>query len=345
MSAIEDELRATFARHEVLAPEVTPVKARIDIAWARTRRRRLARRITGAVAVVLMTGAAVPVAVDQWRHSGGSPVPVIDDLALGPAPAGPIDVLLLGSDNRVSWKDPANRRADTVMLIHVPADRSRTYLISLPRDGEVRPAGGPKVKLSETLFRGGPALTERTVTDLTGIDFDARVVVDFRALRAVTTAVGGVELCLTQPVKPAPSGPVHPKGCRHVGGDDVTPLLRARYGLRNGAYDRDRLGQQFLRALATKLTGDGTLADPARVDALLRAGREGIELEGDAGALLAGATALGSAEVVGVAEPTFNGNAAGRELIYPEVGPGLYAAVRGDTLEAWTDANPRYVQR
>ena len=344
MSSIEDELRATFARHELLAPEVTPVKARIDIAWARARRRRLVRRITCAVAVVLMSGAAVPVAVDQWRHSGGSPAPVIDDLALGPAPAGPIDVLLLGSDNRVSW-DPANRRADTVMLIHVPADRSRTYLISLPRDGEVELAGGRKGKLSETLFRGGPALTERTVTDLTGVDFDARVVVDFRALRAVTTAIGGVELCLPQPVKTAPSGPVHPKGCRHVGGDEVSTLLRARYGLKNGTYDRDRLGRQFLRALAAKLTSDGTLSDPARVHALLRAGRDGIELEGDAGALLAGAAALGSAEVVGVGEPTFHGNPAGRESIYPKVGPGLYAAVRGDTLAAWTGANPRYVER
>jgi LCP family protein required for cell wall assembly len=231
------------------------------------------------------------------------------------------------------------------MLIHVPADRSRTYLISLPRDGEVRLPDGAKAKLTETLLHGGPALTERTVAELTGVDFDARVTLDLRALRAVTAAVGGVEMCLDQPVRVTPAGRKFPKGCQLIEADEVAPLLQARYGLKNGSYDRDRNTQRFLSALAAKLTEDGTLTDPARMQALLRAGRDGIELDGDRGALLNVVAALESAELVGVSEPSFRATPEGRERIYPAVGPGLYAAIRGDTLQTWIRANPSYVTK
>jgi LCP family protein required for cell wall assembly len=345
MTRIEDDLRATFARHdEALTPEVAQVRARIDLAWVRAKRRRLVRRITGAAAAVLLAGAAVPAVLDRLPQSP-PPHPVAERPVSEPAPAGPIDVLLLGSDNRLRWGDARNRRADTVMLIHVPADRSRTYLISLSRDGEVELAGGKKAKLSETLYFGGPALTEQTVSALTGVDFDARVTLDLRALRAMTAAAGGVEMCLPEAIKVTPTGRQFPKGCQHVGAEDVSPLLQSRYGLRHGGYDRDRNTQRFLRALTAKLTGNGTLTDPVRMQALLRAGRDGIEVTGDAGALLAGAASLGSAEVVGVSWDTFAGNAEGREQIYPRVGKELYAAIRADTLEAWTSANPKLVTK
>ena len=344
MTRIEDDLRATFARHEALAPDVAPVRARIDLAWVRAKRRRLARRITGAAAVVLLAGAAVPAVLDRLPHRT-PPVPVAEQPAPEPVPAGPIDVLLLGSDNRLRWDDPQNRRADTIMVIHVPADRSRTYLISLSRDGEVRLSGGKKAKLSETLYLGGPALTEQTVSALTGVDFDARVTLDLRALRAVTAAVGGVEMCLPEAVTKTPTGRQFPEGCRHIGAADVSPLLQARYDLENGGYDRDRNSQRFLRALGAKLAGNGTLTDPVRMQALLRAGREGVEVTGDAGALITGAASLGSAEVVGVTQPGFASLGNGRDSIYPDVGPQLYAAIRGDTMEAWAAANPKFVTK
>jgi LCP family protein required for cell wall assembly len=343
MSDIEDELRATFARHETLAPPVAPVRARIDLAWVRAKRRRLARRLTGAAAAVLLAGAAVPMTLDQWRPATTTTVtPLSATGEREPAPATPLDVLLIGDDHRPDWPAGA-RHADTVMLIHIPADRSRTYLVSLPRDGEVKLPGGAKAKLSETLFHGGPALTEQTVSALTGVEFDARVTLDLRALRAVTAAVGGVELCLPRPVRAQTTGRKFPKGCQHIGPGDVSPLLQARYGLKNGSYDRDRHTQLFLRALAAQLSADGTLTDPARMAKLLAVGRDGVELDGDAGALLGGVAAMGSAEVVGVSAMTFAANAAGRERIYPGAGPGLYAAIRGDTLQAWAAANPALI--
>jgi len=284
-------------------------------------------------------------AVDQWPRGTPAVQVLGQPVEQQPAVTGPIDVLLLGNDNRLRWADPEQRHADTVMLIHVPADRSRTYLISLPRDGEVKLPDGSQARLTETLLRGGPALAERTVAELTGVDFDARVTLDLRALRAVTAAVGGVEMCLPQPIKLTPTGRKFPKGCQHIDADEITSVLQSRYGLRNGSYDRDRTTQRFLAALAAKLTADGTLTDPARMQALLRAGRDGIELDGGPGALLAAVASLESAEVVGVSEPSFRATPEGRERIYPGVGPGLYAAIRGDTLQTWTRANPLYVTK
>jgi LCP family protein required for cell wall assembly len=343
MTPIEEELRATFERHEALTPAVGPVRAGIEVASVRARRRRVIRRVATAAVAVLMAGSAVPVILERWQRDPAPSVPTAELLAAEPAPVGPLDVLLLGSDNRLRWPD-RNRRADTVMIIHVPADRTRAYLVSLPRDGEVALPGGARAKLSETLLRGGPALTEQVVTDLTGVDFDATVTIGFRALRAITAAVGGVEMCLPQAIRSVHNGKRYPEGCQHLGADDVAPVLQARYGLANGSYDRDRNAQLFLRALAAKLTADGTLHSPIRVNELLMAGKDDIEIDGDAGALL-GAVARGAGEVVGVGEPGFQSMGDGRERIYPEVGPKLFAAIRDDDLARWSAANPTYVLR
>jgi LCP family protein required for cell wall assembly len=343
MSTIEEELRAAFERHEAMTPAVGPVRAGIDIAWVRAKRRRMIRRAAGAAVAVLMAGSAVPVILEQWQHGTPPSVPTAGLLSADPPPAGPLDVLLLGSDNRIRWQDAKNRRADTVMIIHVPADRSRAYLVSLPRDGEVKLPDGDKSKLSETLYFGGPALTEKVVSGLTGVTFDATVTIDFRALRAVTAAVGGVRMCLPQAIKSTHNGKTYPKGCQQLDGDDVGPVLQARYGMPHGSYDRDHNSQRVLRALATKLAADGTTADPARVQALIASARDGLEIKGDPGALLRAAASLGSPDAVGIGEHRFQATSSGREWIYPKVGPALYAAIRADTLGTWTAANPYFV--
>lgn len=46
------------------------------------------------------------------------------------------------------------RRADSVLLVHVPADRGRVYLISLPRDLEVSVPGHGTDKLNAAFLFG-----------------------------------------------------------------------------------------------------------------------------------------------------------------------------------------------
>ena len=46
-----------------------------------------------------------------------------------------------------------------------------------------------------------------------------------------------------------------------------------------------------------------------------------------------------------MSQPSFASLGNGRDRIYPKVGPGLYGAIRGDTLEAWPAANPQFVTK
>jgi LCP family protein required for cell wall assembly len=344
MSTVEEELRAAFARHEPTAPAAAPVRQKIDFAWVRAKRRRARRRTAGLAAAVLLAAAAVPtVLLDLWRHGDKAAVVVAE--SAGPALSGPFDVLLIGSDRRERWAEDRGR-ADTVMLLHVPADGEEAFMISLPRDGAVS-VGGNRLKLSETFYLGGAEQTRRVVEKLTGVDVDATVTVDFRALRAVTKAVGGVTMCLEQAIPPSGGRIGLPAGCQRIGEKEVGPLLQARWGLENGGYDRDRNNQQFLRALTAKVTADGGTSDLTRLRTLLAA-TDGVQIDGmDPLDLLRVAASLGSPDLIGISSPSFNpaGPRSSQESIYPKVGPALYRAIRDDQLAQWASANPAYVQR
>ncbi|WIM96654.1 LCP family protein [Actinoplanes oblitus] len=345
MSKVEEELRAAFERHEALVPDAAPVRDRIDFAWVRVKRRRAKQRVIGAAAAVLLAGAALPVVSSGWGHRGspaGEVAPMVD-AATAPI-TGPVDVLLIGSDRPVTEEVA---RADTVMLLHVPADRSAAWMISFPRDGAVDIPGFGTDKLNYALSYGGPALVRETVARLTGIEPDATVTVDFSALSAVTDAVGGVRMCLSQAIDPAFGRAGFARGCQQIDGSEVAPLLRARIGLRHGTYDRDQNAQAFLRALATKVSGGNGTPDPAGLPRLLDAAKSGIRVDGNVTGLLAVAGALGKPKLIGIRETTFHpaGDAKYRESIYPAVGDSLYQAIRDDRLAAWAVANPKYVAR
>ena len=125
---IEDDLRAAFARHEPLTPSTGPLRVAIDRLAAARRRRRQRFQAAGVVLAVL---AALGVGVPQLRpdSAGGGSV-----LFGQPAdvPSEALNVLLVGVDG--FGEEPSYRLADSVLLVHIPADRSRPYLISLPRD-------------------------------------------------------------------------------------------------------------------------------------------------------------------------------------------------------------------
>nr|WP_240948301.1 LCP family protein [Planosporangium mesophilum] len=126
---------------------------------------------------------------------------------------GPINLLLVGIDERV--EDPSNgARADSIIIVHIPASHDHVYLISIPRDSQVEippygrtgyPGGTDKINAAFAygfLERGGRAggfeLLALTINRLTGITFNAGAIVNFDGLRAVVDAVGGVSMCIDE---------------------------------------------------------------------------------------------------------------------------------------------------
>jgi hypothetical protein len=185
------------------------------------------------------------------------------------------------------------------------------------------------------------------------VTFDATVTVELGAVRRLTDAVGGVPICLPKAVTSRHTKAVYPAGCRSFTGAEAADLLRQRYGLKEGAYDRDRNGQRYLHGLVGRLGADGALRDPARIARLAAAAGPGLRVDaGDLGltGLLGLIGATRSAEVVSISDPQTAPilGTAGQyegERLYPRVGPQLFTAIRDDRLAAWTIAYPSYVLR
>ncbi|WBB65622.1 LCP family protein [Micromonospora sp. WMMD812] len=346
---IEDELRAAFARHEALTPPAGPVRAAIDRVVAVRRRRRQRVRAAGvALALVGALGVGIP----QLR-----PDPVVDDAThfgdrATPAPSGALNVLVLGLDLRSGDAPPL---ADSVLLVHVPADRSRPYLISLPRDLEVDIPGHQRDKLNAAFaFGAGPGrpdlsrgyeLTRRAVADLTGVRVDAGLVLTYPALRKVTDSLGGVEVCLPQKVTSAHTRRVYPAGCQRLDGTASVDLLRQRRGLPDGGLDRDRNAQRFVAGLVRRAKEQDVVTDPVRLSRILSAvGPDLTVAGGSVPDLLRVIPQLASVEPVGLSLPVVPPEGAKWQIrADPGAAPAFLTALREDRLAEWTTANPNRI--
>ncbi|MFG3703121.1 LCP family protein [Micromonospora sp. NPDC047670] len=346
---IEDDLRAAFARHEPLAPAAAPVRAVIDrLAAGRRRRRRRFRAAGVALALLAVLGIGVP----RLAPDRAAPDATLLLGTAAPAPTGALNILLLGLDG--SAEDQA-RRADSVLLVHVPADRGRVYLISLPRDLEVPIPGHGTDKLNAAFLLGagsdqpdlerGYDLTRRVVGDLTGVRVDAGVVLTFPALRRLADEVDGVEVCLPREVRSVHTERVFPAGCQRLDGGASVDLLRQRRGLPEGSSDRDRHAQLFAAGLVRRAVEQGVLTSPARLHALLDAA-DLVTADGTAVAeLVAVVPRLRSVEPVGLSLPVGEPDGPGWRLRPdPQRAPAFLAALREDRLAQWAAQNPDRVR-
>ncbi|TDC33096.1 LytR family transcriptional regulator [Micromonospora sp. 15K316] len=344
----ENELRAAFVRHEVLTPPTGPLRAAIDRVVAVRRRRRQRLRAAGvALAVVGALGVGIP----QFAPRPNSPdAPVV----AGPStrvPTGALNLLVLGLDTRA---DEAPPLADSVLIVHIPADRSRPYLISLPRDLEVDIPGLHRDKLNAAFAYGaGPEhpdrskgydLTRRVVADLTGVRIDAGVVLTFSAMRKVTDVLGGVEVCLPQQIRSVHTRRVFPAGCQRLDGSESMDLLRQRRGLPDGGQDRDRNAQRVVAGMVRRAGEKGMLTDPVQISrALVTVGPDLTVAGASLPDLLRVVPELASVEPVGLSLPVVD--AVPRLRADPRAAPAFLDALREDRLDRWAAANPDGVTR
>ncbi|GAB2944247.1 hypothetical protein GCM10027280_36270 [Micromonospora polyrhachis] len=356
---IEDDLRRSFAQHETLTPDPGPVRSAIDTMVVRRRRRQLKVRAAGTALAVLLA-VLVPVvgrdlvATPESAPVGGPsvvtpPAVVLPDTAL--------NFLLIGVDGQLV-ADTGNR-ADSMTIVHIPRDRSRVYLISLPRDlgveipghgfnklnaaflyGSLRPGAKPDMS-------GGLQLTVRTVAELTGLRVDGSAVLTFSGLRTLTDAVGGVKICLPEQVKSIHTGRLFPADCQQLDGAAALDLLRQRVTLRQGAHDRDRNGHLFLQALVAKLASGGIGNDPAKLLAILQTVGDGAVVDtGDLPPVDLFVAFQGpAAKSVGIGWPdrtqTSDEKRAG--TLDPAGGASLFTALRQDAVADWAAKNREFV--
>jgi polyisoprenyl-teichoic acid--peptidoglycan teichoic acid transferase len=103
----------------------------------------------------------------------------------------PQTIMLIGSDKRAASAigGSGGARSDTIMLVRLDPSERATALLSLPRDLKVRIPGYGTDKINAAYSYGGPKLTLRTVTKVTGIDVNHVVNVDFKGFREAVNAL------------------------------------------------------------------------------------------------------------------------------------------------------------
>ncbi|WP_084265885.1 LCP family protein [Actinomadura macra] len=206
----------------------------------------------------------------------------------GPNVAGTENWLLVGSDTRADaattgdggqvWK-PGQQRTDTIMLLHLPADRSKAYVVSFPRDSWVEIPGYGNQKINAAFSFGGPKLLIETMENLTGVRVDHYGAIDFEGFKSMTDALGGVTVDIKQSVYDPARKVNWTAGRQKLDGEKALLFVRQRYNLPNGDFDRIKRQQAFLSALAKQAADGGTLTNPLKLDRFLSAFTKSISVD------------------------------------------------------------------
>lgn len=182
--------------------------------------------------------------------------------------------LIVGSDSRkglskaerrrlATGKRDVGRRTDTMMLLHISEGDGQTALVSLPRDTLVSIPGRGDNKLNAAFSFGGPRLLVRTVEKATGIRIDHYAEIGFGGFVGMVDAVGGVDMCIKQPMRDPKAGLNLKAGCQELDGAQALGYVRTRATPR-ADLDRVKRQRQFFSALIDRATGPSVLLNPFR---------------------------------------------------------------------------------
>lgn len=186
--------------------------------------------------------------------------------------------LLVGSDSRqgLSEEDQATLgtggdvgvgRTDTIMLLHIPQS-GNARLVSIPRDSYVEVPGFGFDKINASFTYGGPPLLTQTVEQATGIRIDHYAEIGMGGLANVVDSVGGVNICVDEPINDPLAGIDLAAGCQDLEGPQALGYVRTRASAL-GDLDRVERQREFFAALLNKITSPGTLANPFRLVSLV----------------------------------------------------------------------------
>lgn len=305
----DDSPRPTTARPESVGAAVEDRPALTRLAMSKARRRKRIRTVTrGLVSLIAILSIALTGVV--WGYlrntdAGFEQVAALDldsdDVVDAEGQYGDETYLIVGTDTRAgasgevgagTVEDAEGARSDTVMLVNIPADRSRVVAVSFPRDLDVsRPECEafdnatntytdeiyPSVegeKLNATYALGGPKCLVKTIQKISGLKIGHFVGMDFAGFETMVNEIGGVEVCTTEPLVDYQLGTVLPTaGEQLVDGSTALNYVRARYveSEGNGDYGRIKRQQQFLSSLLRSALSNNVLLDPGKLNGFVNA--------------------------------------------------------------------------
>jgi LCP family protein required for cell wall assembly len=271
------------------------------------------------------------------------------NLSNRPAAASGTNWLIVGSDSRagltpqeeqqLSTGDVAaaggGQRTDTIMIAHLPDNSTKPTLVSLPRDSEVQIPGHGKDKINAAFSIGGAPLLVQTVEQATGLHIDHYAEIGFGGFAGIVDAIGGVNMCIDQPMHDDYTNITLQPGCQTLNGSQALGFVRMRHSTATPRSDLDRVENQrkFIGALADQIATPGTLLNPFDFFPLLSAAPSALTMDsGDHLQNLLGLAwalrGISSGGVVTTTVPVTNGSAQTWDKTKSQQ---LFDALRNDT--------------
>ena len=249
------------------------------VATSRTAR----RRRLGLVICGVMSALVLLVAGGAWGLTGyiNDTIKRVDAGTSDAGTTGPLNILVAGVDQRAGLSyhqevvlhvgNDVSTNSDTLMLLHVSADRSRVTMVSIPRDSWVNIPGHGMSKINAAYGLGGPKLMVQTVEQATGVTINDYVEVNFLGFVKVIDALGGVNICLPQPVDDSYSGLQLSAGEHHVDGITALAYARDRHSFAASDLARIQDQQKLISSALTSAIHSGLLANPVKLSSFISA--------------------------------------------------------------------------
>jgi LCP family protein required for cell wall assembly len=258
--------------------------------------------VGAALSVVLVSGTALA-GIVAWRFAENIDQDVLVDAegnvraipAVGDWPGG-FNIMVSALDNAEGQFDGADRGTtvlnDANLLVHVAEDQQSAVVISIPRDlivpipscpeedGEGFYSAMSAQQFNVAYSYGGMNCVVLTAEALTGLTIDYSATISLEGVAAMSTAVGGVDICVTEPIFDRYTGLDLPTAGTHtVEGFQAMQFLRTRYGVGDGS-DVSRIGsqQQYMASLIRKLQDEGTLTNPGALYGIAQVATQNMRL-------------------------------------------------------------------
>jgi LCP family protein required for cell wall assembly len=258
-----------------------------------TRRRRRGLLLVACVVAVTIAGVLGTLGIVQHRITSqfeylDDPFASVADRPDAVEPAAgadaPVNILVLGSDSRISAGDPNQweygaQRTDAIMLVHISGDRQSVQVMSIPRDSWVPIPGHGTAKINAAFSWGGAPLMIETVEHLTGVRIDHVAIADFESFAAMTDQLGGVEITLPEGMDSA--GVKLEPGTHQLSGDEALAYVRERYSLPRGDFDRVERQQNWMRAIMRAAFDSGITTDPIGLTQFLEVAAGSMAVDDD----------------------------------------------------------------
>ncbi|WP_299574808.1 LCP family protein [uncultured Williamsia sp.] len=295
-------------RRRSARPAVLPASgSRLAEANRRARRRRTATtggRVVVALACVLsLVGTGFVWGYLRTTNGGFRTITAVNaddkNIRNKGAQTGDQTYLIVGTDTRAGQNgrvgagttaEADGARSDTVILVNVPANRSRVVAVSFPRDLAVdRPEcrswdnntgtyGTDMVpaetgaKLNTAYGDGGPECAVKVIQQLSGLNINHFIAMDFFGFEQVVNKLGGVQVCSPTPLYDYELGQILSRpGKQIVRGSRALNYVRARTveSEGNGDYGRIKRQQLFMSSLLRGMLSGQVLSNPARLNGII----------------------------------------------------------------------------